>query len=92
MIDVNEARMLMPSYRKDGILTEVEALIKEAAGEDKGFAEIPIGFFGPGVERDVIFNAKQPPLFKFVREHLESKGFRIGKSEKQVKLLICWNT
>lgn len=91
MININEVRQMMPSSRKGTILSEVEELIKEAASKDKEWVELPQGFFGPGVENDVMRNAKNPPpIFNYVKEELEKGGFSIGRNIKNLTFAISW--
>ena len=90
MINANEAKMLMPSQRMDTILDEVEELIKEAASNDETVVAFPEGFFGKGVEKDIIYNAKNPPLWDYVKKSLIESGFKLGRNEQQLKLFISW--
>jgi hypothetical protein len=92
MISATEAQSLMPSNRKDTILGELEDLITTAAESDKTSIILPKGFFGHGVETDVLYNAKYPPLYVFVVKKLESLGFRFIKNATDLNFTISWDS
>lgn len=89
MIDVNDVKNLMPSRRMGTILEEVEQLITEAASKDETKCLIPEGFFGKGVEQEIIYNANPNALFSKVKESLVTNGFKLGR--KDLKFYISWD-
>lgn len=88
MININEARRMMPSCRMDTILEEVEALITDAAKRDKNIVVIPEGFFGEGAEHEMVYNVKHNELYEKVKGALEGNGFQLGR--KDLKFYISW--
>jgi|TARA_R110000803_G_scaffold203268_1_gene268726 hypothetical protein len=88
MINITEARAMMPTKRMSTILDEIESLIVEAANNDKQIVEIPEGFFGRGQEHEIVYNAKFNPLFDTVKKGVESQGFKLGR--KELKFFISW--
>ena len=88
MINIDEARHMMPSNRLATIMDEVEELIVEAASNDEYACAIPTGFFGVGQEKEIIYNVKPNQLFLKVKEELEKQGFKIGK--KDLQFFISW--
>ncbi len=91
MITAEEAKQLMPSNRKDTILEELEELIVSAAEADKTIVQLPKGFFGEGIEMDVLYNAKNPPIFAFVKKELETRGFSLLKNSDKLSFAVSWD-
>ena len=88
MINAQEARDMMPSLRMSTIMDEVEELVVEAARDDQKAVKLPKGFFGDNVEKDIMYNAKNPPLYAFVNEELFKSGYQLRKNTDKMYFVI----